>query len=398
MQHKSCAYIYNVGMPNEFASGLVAVKMCEAAANLGFKTYLLFPHKRRASDITFSNFWDHYQLKKGTFIPVSFLVYEFLNIPFWLESLAKHIRFQAVTWIFSLKALLFLLKHRIRIIITPEREIIAILRLTFWYRPKVIYDVHIEPRTSYERFFDQFILPRVNLTLVTTKLFQKRYLKKGIPESRILFLPMGYDPGLFSYSASKEIARKYLALPQEKFIIGYVGRLETMGMEKGVNLMLKAAKALENVLPIAVLSVGGPERLISKYQHLAKKLKMKPSTAIFRSQIKPAQVPQYLAALDVACLVYPSYTHFRLGISPSKLIEYLAMEKPIIASDFPSITQIVGRKIAYLIKPGQQKEFEKAIIRIWKNPHEARTKARQGNRFVRQFTWEKRQKLIFSHL
>lgn len=393
------AYVANLRLPNEFAIGLYVVKVAESMWKLGYESFLLYPKKTQPPTFPFADLRKYYRIDRGLHLR-AFSVIEFANTPWIMETIWKHLRHQFVTWSLLLQTMFFLISHQVTIVETIDRELIFLLRLvTWWYYPKVIYDAHIGPKTSYEKLFDWLMRPRVDLFMVNCQAFKDFYLRKGIDSKKIIVLANGYEPDDFKQRLGTKELREKLELPKNKFIIGYVGRLETFGVEKGVSLMLQAVKKLkEKKIPIAALAVGGPEELIKKYQKLTAKLNLSGKEAIFHSHIEPYHVPEFLLACDVLCMLYPKVDHYYDKMSPLKMIEYMAAGKPIIASDLPSITQVLNDEMVYFVRPGNRKALEQAILSIWKNPQEARKKAKKAHQFVQRFSWEKRQKRIFKKL
>jgi len=392
------AYIQNQRIPNQFAHSIYVVKVCEAAQKLGYKSHLLIPAKKQPRHFARRNIWDYYGIKKDFFKVVKFKVPQIEKQPFALEVFLRHLRHQLVTWAFALKAVFYLIKEKIEIVETIDREVIFLLRLIFWYRPQVIYDVHIGPQTWYEKLFDHLAMPKIDLFIANCQFFKNYYQKKGINQNKIIVLPNGFDPLDYRSLPNKKGARKKLRLPLDKFIIGYTGRFENIGGERCVPQMLKAACKLKNTIPVCILALGGPEKLVLKYRRMAEKLGFASNEAIIRSQVRPSKVPLYLAALDTACMLYPKTKHYLYKMSPLKAGEYMAAQRPIIASDLPSIRQLVNEKSAYLVDSDNQKELEQAIIKIWENPKKARQKTQKAYQFIKNFTWQKRQKKVFKSL
>jgi len=396
--NRSFAYVINQRLPNEFALSIYLIKTCEAVKKLGWQTHLLYPKRTQPAHFPFNNIWDYYHLPKNCFKAVRFKVLELVKIPFFLEGIISHLRYQFITSTFSTQALAYLIRNNISVVQTVSREMIFLLRLAFWYRPIVIYDVHVEPKTWYEGLFDWLMRPRADLFLVNCKFFEEHYLSKGINPKKIIILPSGYDPDQFKSKGNKNDLRTRLKLPENKFIIGYIGRFEIFGEEKGVRAMLKVAASLKGKLPIAVVAVGGPDKLVKEYQRLTKKLRLATNQAIIRSQVKPDKVADYITSFDIACMLYPDVDHYREKMSPMKALEYMAAEKPIIATSLPAIRQVMSDDCAFLIDPGEQKALEDKILEIWKNPKAAKLKVKQAFDHVQQYSWLNRHEQIFNKL
>lgn len=394
----SFAFVQNQRFPNEYAFGIYTVKTCEAAQQLGYRTYLVHPIRAQTNPILNTSIWEYYHIKQNSFQIKAVNVPEFLSIPVFLEAIIKHFRQLMMTIFFVTHSIFYLSSNKISVIQTTSRELIVLLKVFFWYKPFVIYDVHVEPRTIYEKLLDYLMLSRINLFNVNSYFYQEFYHQKGIDNSRFLTLPSGFDPVVFSPIKNGKKIRDQLGIARDRFVIGFAGRFETFGNEKGIEEMISAAAQLRSVIPITVLAIGGPDLLVEKYKKLAYDFGLTSQEIIIKSQIKPGEVPNYLAAFDVACLLYPDTYHYRDKMSPQKAVEYMAMKKPIIASDLPSIKNLLTSDEAYFINPGNQKELESTILKIFQNYPNAIKKAELAFKKVQKYSWKQRQKKLFSKL
>lgn len=391
------AYVQNLRIPNEYAIGLYIVKICEAAQKLGYQTHLVIPLRTQPDYFPHRSIWKYYKIPSHFFVVQKITVREFLHLPGWIESIYVHFRHQVIVWTFFTRAVWYLSKHNIQIVESIDREIIFLLRLVWWYRPVIIYDVHIDPKTWYEKLLDFLIIPRVNLFMVNCHFFQDYYAKKIHPGQKILVLANGYDPKHYTSLKTSEI-RKRLKLPKDRFIIGYIGRFDTMGMEKGVDDMIRAVAALQREIPVSVLAVGGPKHLAEKYRSMAKELGLSDVQALIWDQVEPDQVGSIIQCFDVSCILYPDTPHYRYKMSPMKAVEYMAAGKVILATDLPSIRELISADRGYLVKPGSLKQLTSMIRYIYNHPEEASQKARHAFVYGQRYTWENRQKTIFDFL
>ncbi|HLN45510.1 MAG TPA: glycosyltransferase, partial [Candidatus Sulfotelmatobacter sp.] len=76
--------------------------------------------------------------------------------------------------------------------------------------------------------------------------------------------------------------------------------------------------------------------------------------------------------------------------SPLNVLEYLSMEKPVIATDIPAHTQIMGKnKCAIYITSSEPNEIAKAIIYAYENRQILRTVGLCGRQIIDEhFTWD----------
>ncbi len=137
-----------------------------------------------------------------------------------------------------------------------------------------------------------------------------------------LWLPPGIDRGLFSPHAA--------AAPPEELrdarppILGYVGSIDDR-----VDLELLAQVARR--WPEATVALVGPVHERVRIRALARL-----SNVRFIGPKPKANVPAFLRRMDV-CLIPFRRTPFTDTILPLKLFEYLAMERPVVATALPEL-------------------------------------------------------------
>ena len=78
--------------------------------------------------------------------------------------------------------------------------------------------------------------------------------------------------------------------------------------------------------------------------------------------------------------IYPSPI-FNCG-SPTKLVEYMAMGKAVVANDHPEQLQVITESLAGYCVPWDEDAFAAAIVRLLNDPAEARRMGERGARYV----------------
>jgi len=398
---KSFAYIQNQRIPNEYAFGIYVVHTCNAASKLAYKSYLIRPFRTQTQAIFNQGIWDYYGLHRDSFKDIKLDVPEMNSTSALIEHLFKHFRHLIITWFFVFKALAFIKRENIQLIQTTSREMIILLKLFAQKNTKIIYDLHIEPRNTYERLTDWLMIKMgFNVVLTNNKFLKELYQKKGIQPKNIITEPCGFDENTFSpeNTENKDTARKKLSLPIAKYIIGYIGRFETLKEEKGIEDLLKVAVKLKKTIPICILAVGGPKDLVNKYQRQAKELGLSSQDVIIRDLVPPKNVPLYLSAIDVATILYPDTPHYREKMSPQKAVEYMAMKKIIIASDLPAIKDVLPENSAYYVKPNNISSLAEVINLSYQDKIRSDKKANNAFHYVQKYSWVQRQQRILEFL
>ncbi|MGC8827387.1 MAG: glycosyltransferase, partial [Anaerolineae bacterium] len=103
---------------------------------------------------------------------------------------------------------------------------------------------------------------------------------------------------------------------------------------------------------------------------------------------KPAeQVPHYIKALDVCLLPYRQNEWTR-SISSLKLYEYMACEKPVVASDVPAARQFA--ELVYIVE-GPAEAVPAVAQALADHPEDIRRRQRQ---VAQENTWRRRAETI----
>lgn len=226
--------------------------------------------------------------------------------------------------------------------------------------------------------------------VVITKGLRSFYISKGVSPDTILVAPDGVDLARYQHLPERSEARRRLALPEEKRIAIYNGHLHTW---KGAGVLAQAVPFLpENFL---LLFMGGTDEDIAQFK---KEYGANRRIAIMGR--KPDEErPLYLRAADVAVLpntakdlISTAYT------SPLKLFGYMAAGTPIVASDLPSIREVLSEKTAFFARPDDPESFAKTLAYAAEHPAEGATRAKAARAEVERYEWRKRAQHILDFL
>ena len=170
------------------------------------------------------------------------------------------------------------------------------------------------------------------------------------------------------------------------FTIGYAGHLYPW---KGVDLIVEAVAALPEA---RALIVGGhpQEPDLARVQAFAADLDCA-SRVTFTGLVAPTDVAARLREANVLVLPNPASAVSSAFTSPLKLFEYMAADRPIVASDLPSIREVLAHeRNALLVPPGNPPALTAAIRRLKDDPALGVRLAARALEDVRGYTWAKR--------
>ncbi|WP_421071155.1 glycosyltransferase family 4 protein [Pelotomaculum propionicicum] len=191
--------------------------------------------------------------------------------------------------------------------------------------------------------------------------------KYNVKEKNVFVISNGVNTDLF-HPIDKLECRKKLGLPEDDFIVGFVG---TFAPWQGLIFLLKAVKEIKEAgdevsSNISFILVGDGEQEMT-LRTLAREYGIE-SLVHFAGRVEYEEVVYWINAFDVAVAPFTRERNSLCGLSPLKMYEYLACGKPVIASDIEGIRDIVGvNKCGLLFNPNDVNELIGKIINLYSN-------------------------------
>jgi len=219
-----------------------------------------------------------------------------------------------------------------------------------------------------------------------TSFIKDIFVKRGFPARNILVEPDAVNLKQFAHLIPKVEARTKCGLPQDKSLIGYVGTLKTMNIDKGLHAAITAMKAVPEAMLVVV---GGDREHVEEYRSLAEHGGLA-SRVIFTGTVAHSNVATYLSSFDIVVAPFPDIEHYRLYMSPLKIFEYMAAGLPMIVSDLPSLREILDEKIARFVPPSDAEALGEAINDLLAHPDMAAALGQAAKIRAEHYSWDKR--------
>ncbi|MCC7385914.1 MAG: glycosyltransferase family 4 protein [Deltaproteobacteria bacterium] len=190
--------------------------------------------------------------------------------------------------------------------------------------------------------------------LPVTQVLAGHVAEQGVSPNKIRVIPNGINEAQFAAAPPPGEARRRLGL-EGALVLGFTGFVRDWhGLERVVRWM-----ATSETPPTARLLVVGDGPVRPELERIAAELSI-PDKVIFTGVIPREQVPEHVAAFDVA--LQPAVVPYA---SPLKLFEYLALGKAIIAPRQPNIEEILtDGENAILFDPATPGALEAALTRL----------------------------------
>jgi glycosyltransferase involved in cell wall biosynthesis len=189
----------------------------------------------------------------------------------------------------------------------------------------------------------------------------REYLESiGVPRGHSIVMANGVDPERFSPREKDVALRTELGIPPDSFVIGFTGVLRPW---HGLDMLVDAlADLVARGLNVYLLIIGGGPYQV-ELDAQVKKLNLSRFVKI-TGRVPHDRVPGYVSLLDVA--VSPRATFYA---SPMKVIEYMALGKPVVVPGTANFLDIVDAGVnGVTFADGNVKDLAEALARLAQDP------------------------------
>lgn len=221
-----------------------------------------------------------------------------------------------------------------------------------------------------------FLYRRAKHVVVVTPAFRDKLVgSERLAIERVSVIENGVETDLFS-EQDKTVWKRKLGL-EGKFVVSYIG---TLGMAHGLEVVLRAAKTVQPVLPqVLFLFVGeGAEK--ATVIRLAKELQLE--NVRFVDGQPRERVPGFLAASD-ACLVTLRRAEVFKTVIPTKMLEFMSCGRPVICNVEGQARAIIQESAGGLcVAPEDPDALHEAILRLYDSPGLCRQLGSSGRNYI----------------
>ncbi len=361
---KRLVYISAARIPTGRAHGLQIMHMCAAFANAGLSVELVVPGKRNFAG---QDPFDYYKIRP---------TFSIRRVA--MPDLGSRTRFFPYVLflfdVFSFVVSLFFSK------VSKPGDIIycrdyPLLFLCSPKRNRVVIEMHDIPR--WHRLLLRALAHATTIVAITQGL-KDDLVHLGVTADKITVASDAVDLNEFANPEPRAKARARLNLPLDKHVALYIGRIDAW---KGTDVLLRAVTLLPEDVVVGIIG-GQPEQI-------AKLAPKNPRVQFFG--IRPYhELADNQAAADV--LILPNSGRFDISArytSPLKLFSYMTSGIPIVASDLPSVREVLDERSAFLVRPDDPTALARGIEEALTSPEKS-ARAKRARELSQKYTWDAR--------
>lgn len=312
---------------------------------------------------------------------------------------------------YTMQLLKLVMKYRFDIIYTRNisRGVIGILIKKVW-KSKLMFEVdgisldewrlmeeqsiteekgHRSAQIKFLGYLENFVIRKADAVIAVTQGIKDYLINHGVDKNKVWVIENGANTELFKPIRDNNILKglkNRLHINNDENVVVFVGNLAPW---QGVEYLLRAIPLIVEENPKTKILIVGNGILREKLESLTKELDIR-RNVIFTGTVPYENVPEYINISDVCVAPFIRTRNESMGLSPLKLYEYLACEKPVVASDIRGVgTLLENSNSGISVTPDNPNELAGAIIKLLKDKQLREQMGTNGREIVvNNCSWE----------
>jgi glycosyltransferase involved in cell wall biosynthesis len=223
----------------------------------------------------------------------------------------------------------------------------------------------------------RFLMRAAVHNFVQSEQMRRDIVKEGIRADLMTVVPMGIKPAAFEPAQDGAHSQ---CIPARGRCFVYLG---TLSRVRRLDFLLRVlALVIREVADAKLYLVGGSDDpsdvrfLVGEARRMGVE-----GAAVFVGELPQAEALRYVREADVC--VSPFYpTAVLNSTSPTKLVEYLAMGKAVVANDHPEQRLVIEQSGAGYCVPYDEQAFAAAIVKLLEAPETAAAMGKRGRQYA----------------
>ena len=222
-------------------------------------------------------------------------------------------------------------------------------KIRFIYDLHDNYEVYFAYKLPFFRLIDSYIIKKADI--ITTVSYSLKEKIRPIRKKKVFVVQNGADLKLFK-PMDKLRCRNSLNLPKNAKLIVYTGSIQRL---QGIDLLVEVFNELKKEVKNLKLAIAG-----RFFKGEEKKIDLKQKGIIYLKSLLQKEIVKLINAADVVVVPNPENA-FTKYCFPYKVIEYMACNKPIVATKIGDVKKVLEKYPDALCLPDNKEDMKDKI-------------------------------------
>lgn len=237
------------------------------------------------------------------------------------------------------------------------------------------------------RWLERWSVRRADLLITVNAACKKIFSVRSCPVEKIGVVMNSPDQGLFPYHDARSYPTRSVGAP---FVVMFHGSLVE---RNGLHLAVDALALLHKTVPELELRVYG--RTTAYLEQIMSRVRVEglEDKVIYLGPKKLEDLGGEIEQCDIGIVPNQRNTFTDIN-TPTRIFEYLALGKPVIAPSTPGITDYFDSNSLIFFEAGNAEDLAKQIEFACSHPSEAKAIAERGQAVYSTHTWDQERKKL----
>lgn len=213
-------------------------------------------------------------------------------------------------------------------------------------RENISYYFKLIPSSKAEIMM-RFIAKRSDLCIGASR-FLFSYLCRY--NDKVIYMPTAVDTDFFKPGQGKGKDKD----KDKALVLSWLGTMHRKDNVENIKFLIECFQIVNTVYPQIRLEIRGEGIFYAQVHDLVRKCGN--GSVLLKTWIEPDNIPNYLQGIDIGIMPLVQDTKFNKAKSPTRLFEYMAMAKPVVASRIGEAIEIIDNGVNGLLA-GTKEEF-----------------------------------------
>lgn len=237
------------------------------------------------------------------------------------------------------------------------------------------------------KFAEKLSLHFAHQVLTANPEFKRIFLSRDdIQEDKIEVILNCPDTRIF-----KPITNQQLAINNQQFTLLYMGTVdERFGLDIAIEAIPSLIQRIPNLRFIIIPKIDDEGKCFQRLRGLVKERNLV-NYVIFKKPVVLEVIAEELEQIDLGVVLAKNGV-FTDNIFPVKLLEFIQMGIPVIATKTKILSKYFTSNDIYFLTQNTPSEFSKAVIDLYNNQKLRKKLSRSAKKYLKVYNWEKEKK------
>ena len=216
--------------------------------------------------------------------------------------------------------------------------------------------------------------------ITVTDVWRDRLISRGVREDKVSVVMNVADDRIFQPHPGQKHERR----SNDDFRLIYHG---TFKQHYGMDVLIRAIKLALDEMPGIHLTMQGVGEFYDEMARLVGELELNQNVRINAFVLPTEELPALITAADVG--VIPNHNDVFTGdLLPTKMMEYVALEVPVIASRTRVISHYFSETMVQFFNPGDPESLAQSILYLHRNQDRLKEQIVNSKQFIETYNWK----------